>query len=293
MTTEAIATPKEGTHVANETLSNWDGADGERWAAEADRYDRMSRHFTDAIVDAVAPTPGEHVLDVGCGNGALLLVIAGMVAPEGTVVGLDISSPMLDVARRRATDHSAGNVRLIHGDAQVAELEPAAFDAVVSRFGVMFFHDATAAFTNLAGAMRPGARLVFTCWRDLLANDWIMVPAAAALEHVPMPELGEEGGPGPFSFADADHVRTTLGAAGFVDIDLQELNLPVTLGETVDDAIDFMRNGDMAEILFTGVNEAAVRRAWSAIRGVLDGRASDDGVELNGSAWLVQARTLA
>lgn len=279
--------------MANETLSNWDGTDGERWAAEADRYDRMSRRFADAIIDALAPAKGEDVLDVGCGNGALLLAIADTVAPDGTVTGLDISSPMLEVARRRAADRSLANVSLVHGDAQVVELEPSSFDAVVSRFGVMFFDDATAAFTNLASALRPGARLVFTCWRELLANDWIMVPAAAALEHVPMPELGEEGAAGPFSFADSDRVRTILDAAGFVDIDLQEINLPVTLGATVDDAIDFMRHGDMADILFTGVDEAAVERAWSAIRGVLDDRATPEGVDLNGSVWLVQAHTPA
>lgn len=276
--------------MTNEALSSWDGADGDRWAREADRYDRMSRRFAAAIIEAVAPRPGEDVLDVGCGNGALLLAIAGMVTPEGTVTGLDISSPMLDVARHRANELSVDNVVLVHGDAQVAELERATFDAVVSRFGVMFFDDATAAFMNLAGAMRPGARLVFTCWRELFANDWIMVPAAAALEHVPMPELGEEGGPGPFSLAGAEHVRMMLSAAGFVDIDLQELNLAVTLGETVDDAIDFMRHGDMAEILFTGVDEEAVERGWTAIRSVLDDAATPDGVDLNGSVWLVQAR---
>lgn len=275
--------------MAHETLSSWDGNDGERWAAEADRYDRMSRHFADAIINAVAPTAGERVLDVGCGNGALLLAIAEVVAPDGTVTGLDISSPMLDVARQRATDRALGNVRFVHGDAQVAELEPLSFDIIVSRFGVMFFDDPTAAFTNLAATLRPGGRLVFTCWRDLLANDWIMVPAVAALEHVPMPQLGEEGGPGPFSFADPDHVRTTLGTAGLVEIDLQELDLPVTLGETVDDAVDFMRHGDMADILFTGVDDQAVEQAWTAIRRVLNERATADVVDLNGSAWLARA----
>jgi SAM-dependent methyltransferase len=274
----------------SDTFSAWDGADGERWAAEADRYDRMSRRFCDAILEALAPAPGELVLDVGCGNGALLLAVAEGVGPAGAVTGLDVSSPMLAVAGRRAVQRSLGNVDLIHGDAQVAEIPPASFDALISRFGVMFFDNPTAAFTNLAGALRPDGRIVFTCWRELLANDWIMVPAAAALKHVPMPELGDEGRPGPFSFADPDQVRTVLGGAGFTDIELAEVNLPITLGDSVEDAVDFMRHGDMAEILFTGVNAAVVERAWDAIRQVLVKQAGGGAVELNGSVWLVTAR---
>lgn len=275
--------------MTSTTLEDWDGADGERWAAEAERYDRMTRRFADAIVNAVAARPGERLLDVGCGNGALTLALAEPVAPDGTITGLDISSPMLAVAERRARQRGLTNTSFLHADAQAADLEPGSFDAVVSRFGVMFFNDPVAAFTNLANALRPGGRLVFTCWRDLLANDWIMVPAAAALEHVPLPELGDEGGRGPFSFAEPDRVRSILDAAGFTDIDLRPLDLPVTLGTDVDDAIDFMRHGEMAQILFTDAEQEAVDRAWDAIRHVLTTADTGDVVDLNASAWLIHA----
>lgn len=272
------------------SLDAWDGADGERWAAEADRYDRMSRRFADAILDAASPAPGERVLDIGCGNGALTLAIAPTVGIEGHVTGVDISTPMLAVAQQRADAVAVDNVSWRRADAQTADLGEGAFDLVVSRFGVMFFEDPHAAFANLARSLRTGGRIVFTCWRDLLANDWIMVPAAAALLHVPMPELGDEGGRGPFSLADAEHVQRLLGGAGFADVHVAQLDLPVTMGLDVDDAIDFMRGGDMASILFVGVDDELVQRAWEEIRSTLAAGVGEGAVELNGSVWLVDAR---
>lgn len=277
--------------MANEAqIEGWDGPGGQHWAAEAERYDRMSRGFLERILAALAPEPGERILDVGCGNGALALAIAPMVAPEGSVTGFDISSPMLATARRRAERAEIANVSFEQGDAQVDHVPGAPFDAFVSRFGVMFFDDPQAAFANLARALRPGGRVVFACWRDLLLNDWIMVPAAAALEHVPMPDLGEAGGPGPFSLADREHLRALLEGAGLVDIRLDDIVVPVTMGSDVDDALSFMEQGEMAHILFEDAALDAVASAWQAIRATLAARATGDGVMLAGAAWLVTAR---
>lgn len=271
-------------------IASWDGAGGEHWAAEADRYDRMSSRFADLILDRLAAEPGDHILDVGCGNGALALAIAALVEPGGSVTGLDISTPMLDVARRRATEARLGNVTFVHGDAQVHALERESLDAVVSRFGVMFFEDPQTAFANLASALRPGGRMTFVCWRELLANEWIMCPVVAALEHVPMPELGEAGGPGPFSLADPTLLRSVLEGAGLTDVTLEEVTLPVTMGADLEDALDFMTRSEMAQILFEGREPEAVDGAWQSIRDALAGRVTPEGLTLDGAAWLVGAR---
>src|SRR5687767_9978445 len=134
----------------------WDGTGGEHWATEADRYDFINRRFAERIGEALAPRPGERVLDVGCGNGALSLTIAPLVQPGGSVCGLDLSGPMLAVARRRAEEAVLDNAAFEQGDAQVHALPEAAFDAAVSRFGVMFFEDPVAAFANIGRALRPG-----------------------------------------------------------------------------------------------------------------------------------------
>jgi SAM-dependent methyltransferase len=271
-------------------IENWDGAGGEHWVAEAARYDRMNERFAERIIEALAPKAGERVLDIGCGNGALALAIAGLVAPDGAVVGLDISGPMLANARRRADATGAVNTSFEKGDAQIHPIAEQSFDAVVSRFGVMFFEDPIAAFTNLHRALKPGGSLAFTCWQDLFNNEWIMVPAGAALQHVPMPDFGEPGGPGPFSFADADRLRTVLTEAGFAEIELEEVVRPMMIGDSVDDAIQFLQNSDMGDVLFTGVDDETAARAWAAVRDALAPHATPDGVILNGTVWLATAR---
>lgn len=274
--------------MANEEqVERWDGEAGEHWVVNADEYDRINRGYGERIVDVLDPQPGERVLDVGCGNGALCLAIAPRVAE---VVGLDVSGPMLANAARRVAEAGLGNVAFEKGDAQVHPLPDASFDAAVSRFGVMFFDDPAAAFANIARMLRPGGRLVFACWQQLFENEWLMVPAGAMLAHVPMPDLGPPGGPGPFSLADADAVRSLLAGAGFADVDVADTRLPMTFGDAVDDALAFMQRTDLAATLLQDVDAATAAKAWDAVREALAPYAGPDGVRLTGAAWLVTAR---
>jgi SAM-dependent methyltransferase len=269
-------------------IAYWDGPAGEHWAAEQDRYDRINVAFRERIVAALEAEPGERVLDVGCGNGALSVAIGPLVDRGGSVLGLDISGPMLAAAARRAGEAGLDNVSFQRGDAQVHRLDDGAFDAVVSRFGVMFFDDPAAAFANLARALRRGGRIVFTCWQELVRNEWLMVPADAALAFVPMPELGAPGQPGPFSLADPDRIRAVLST--FVDVTLEEVTAPMRLGDTIEDVVAFLQRTDMADTLMKDVDAATAAAVWAAVAEALVPYASAEGVTLNGVAWLVHAR---
>ena len=163
--------------------------EGAQWVAEADRYDTMFQPFGEAVLAAASLAPGERVADVGSGNGALTIEAARRVGPTGMALGIDISTPMLDLARRRATQAGTGNVKFVEADAQVHPFGGGSLDAILSRFGVMFFDDPQAAFANLAGALRPGGRLAFACWQDLFQNEWMLVPGAAAAQYVGLPEM--------------------------------------------------------------------------------------------------------
>lgn len=273
-----------------EQVEYWEGHGGEHWAAEAERYDSINRRFAERIVEALDPRPGERVLDVGCGNGALALAIGPRVAPDGDVTGLDLSGPMLAVARRRAEEAGLDNVAFEKGDAQVHPLPEAGFDAVVSRFGVMFFDDPTAAFANLRRALRPGGRLVVACWHELLRNEWLTVPSAAMLAYVPMPDLGDPGGPGPFSLADPGRIRSILDDAGFVDSTVDEVAEPMCMGSSAEDAVAFMSRTEMAARLLQDANEETAQKAWDAVGEAFARYESPDGVVLTGTAWLVAAR---
>ena len=267
----------------------WNGLSGEHWVTEADRYDRMVGPFGERVIEMVAPRPGARVLDVGCGNGALALALSGLVGDSGSVVGLDISGPMLGEARRRASAARIGNATFERGDAQVHSLDSASFDAVVSRFGVMFFDDPVAAFTNIGRAVRPGGAMAFACWQELARNEWLIVPIAAALQYVPMPELGDPGAPGPFSFADPARVGQILADAGWVDVRLEEVVRLMWMGESVEDTVAFMKRTEMAETLMKGVDADTRDRAWNAVGAALEARSLSGTVELEGSAWIVTA----
>ena len=179
----------------------WNGRPGGVWVTEAERFDAMLAPFGHRLLRAAALKPGDGVLDVGCGNGAVSCEADQLVRPGGGVTGLDLSAPMLAVARQRAEEQGM-DVAFLQGDAQTAPFDEQ-FDVVVSRFGVMFFDDPVAAFANLAKGTRPGGRLCFVCWQEMLANEWIAVPAMAVVAHVGIPELPEPGVPGPFALADA------------------------------------------------------------------------------------------
>ena len=167
---------------------------------------------------ALAPQPGERVLDIGCGGGETALDLAREVAPDGTVVGVDLSAAVLAFAQRAAA--GCERVRFVQADAQLFAFEPASFDAAFSRFGVMFFADPVAAFINIRRSLRPNGRLAFVCWRALEENALDFLPLKAASAHLPPQPAHDPDAPGPFAFASSDRVRGILQRAGFREIEI-------------------------------------------------------------------------
>ena len=167
---------------------------------------------------------------------------------------------------------------------------PGNLDLVLSRFGVMFFDDPTAAFANVRRGTTDRARLAFVCWRSLLHNDWMTVPGGAIAEHVGFPDVGEQDEPGPFSLAEPDRLRAVLAAGGFDTVTIDEVAHAMWLGTDVEDAVGYMRNQSIARSLFADKPPEAVDRAIDALRATLEGIVGPDGIELPGRGWLVTAR---
>jgi SAM-dependent methyltransferase len=221
------------------SADGWNGDEAQHWVTEADRYDGQLAPFTDLLFDRLQLAANEVVLDVGCGCGATTIAMRRLSA---AAVGIDLSVPMLAVGRQRAVAAGVDHVEFVVGDAAHHQLATEGFDAIISRFGVMFFDDPVAAFPNLRRALRVGGRLVFVCWQGLEANPWLLVPGVAAAAHVPLPPIGGSGGPGMFSLADRDHLTSVISGAGFADITVEPVSPEITLGGggTLDETLEFL-----------------------------------------------------
>jgi ubiquinone/menaquinone biosynthesis C-methylase UbiE len=269
-------------------LEYWNGDPGRFWAAKAERFDAILAPFGRRLLAAAGIQHGERVLDVGCGNGTVSLKAARAAGPEGSVTGLDLSAPMLEVARRRA-DEEGLPVQFVQGDGQTTSFD-GSFDIVVSRFGVMFFDDPAAAFANLAKAVRPGGRLCFVCWQEMLANEWIAVLALAMVPHVGIPELPDAGAPGPFAFADAARTQAFLASAGWSETAVEPFVEDMAMGSDPEDVLGFMLSDEMGRRLVEGRDPLTVEAAKQAALEALGPHVTAHGVSMRGAAWLVTAR---
>jgi len=273
--------------MANQTeYDGWNGDNGRRWIADADRRDRVLQPISDALVKASGLQPDDAVLDVGCGCGAATIAAASIVGATGTVLGVDISEVMLSVARRRVADSGLARVSLVAADAQTHPFEPA-YDIAISRFGTMFFDDPGAAFVNLARALRPAGRVCLVTWQPLAANDWLTIPGAALLEYGTFPEAVD--GPGMFAQSDPVTVIGVLRRSGFSEIDVTAQAVPLQLGADPEEATDYLADTGMGRAVLATVPSHQQGAALDAVRSALRPHQTSDGVILNAGVLIVSA----
>ena len=266
---------------------------GEAWVLLQEQTDRQLDSFGRAAIAKLGLTVGARVLDVGCGCGQTLLELAGLVGAGGHVMGVDVSEPMLARARERVAGQPT--IELCTANAQTHVFSPGDFDALFSRFGVMFFEDSRAAFANLRRALRPGGRVAFVCWQDLTKNPWAELPLRAVMQvlgSAVLPQLFRPGCPGPFHFSDPDRVRAILSDAHFADIEIERFERPLHVGGamTLEEALAYCRQiGPGARSMADA--PAALRPALeAAIARALAPFVSDRGVWMDAAAFLVTAR---
>ena len=185
----------------------WNGAESDHWVLHADRYDAQLVPFADALFEQLELSDRDAVLDIGCGCGVTTLAASRQAA---RAVGVDLSEPMLEVARTRMGKAGITNAEFLTADAQTYDFGSQKFTAVISRFGVMFFDDQVAAFSNLHRVLVPTGRLSFVCWQPLAANEWLLVPGLAATQYVSLPDLGDGTEPGMFALSDDERLREIL-----------------------------------------------------------------------------------
>lgn len=270
----------------------WDSTEnGNIWIKNRELLDGQLESFSRVMFDHARLLPGLSVVDVGCGCGTDTLTAAREVGPIGKVLGLDLSRLMLERAVGRAAEAELFQADFVQADAQTYDFEPGSVDRIISRFGIMFFADPTAAFANLARALAPTGHMTFMTWQAVDKNPWMMLPVVEALQLIEMELPADPYGPGPFTFADADRLARILREAGFARIEIRpyEPRLVVAGGQTLDDAVDFvMEFLPMRRALKTASAEER-EHVHEAIRGAIGPYECSGGVIMPSAAWIVKA----
>jgi SAM-dependent methyltransferase len=252
----------------------------------ADHYDAELGAYNERLRAAMVVSPTNRVLDIGCGPGQTTRD-AARAAPLGRALGVDTSEEMLKQARCRSAEEGVSNVAFEQGDAQIHPFAPAHFDLVISRFGTMFFANPVAAFTHIARAARPGARLVMLVWQSEERNEWAMAIRQALIGGA---EAAPPSGLDPFSMADPDGVRSLLGATGFVDVRVADSREPVYYGPDAASALDLVRDMRQPRDRLARLDAATAQRALFRLRETLTAHETARGVLFDARAWLVTAR---
>ncbi|HEV7691240.1 MAG TPA: class I SAM-dependent methyltransferase [Hyphomonadaceae bacterium] len=250
----------------------------EAWASAWKLIDAQLSPLGLKAIEALKLNRGDVVLDIGCGAGQTLLQLSEHIGTSGRVIGVDVAAQLLEIARQR-TAHLP-QVTLIEADAQSLNLPAASADAVFSRFGVMGFADPVEAFTNFRRILKPRGALAFSCWRSLEENELDRFPLAAA-------GLEAEADATPFSFADPEHLRRTLEAAGFGDITIRAHDESVSSGDLDAMTSVLLEVGALGKI----VREAPALRSTAEprLREALGALGDTSDVQLLASVWIVSA----
>jgi SAM-dependent methyltransferase len=280
-----------------ESMEAWSGPLFERFLRFRPLVtDGLGAHGEEALADH-PPQPGDRVLDLGCGFGDTTRRIAGLVGEGGAAVGVDVSEPFIELARREAEEEGAANVDFRVLDIQTGELG-GPYDYAFSRMGIMFFANPVAALRNVRSALRPGGALCAAVWRRKLDNDWVHQAELVVEKYLEHPEETDEPtcGPGPFSMANADTVTEQLKLAGFEQISLRRCDLPIKLGDDLQAAVELtMALGPAGEVLrLWGDRVDEIRPKISLEIGeALAAFEGPDGVLGPASTWIIGARVPA
>ena len=279
----------DARQLREEQAALWNGSSGEAWVAAQAVLDDLFRPVEALLADAAAALGATNVLDVGCGTGATTIALARRLGASATCTGLDISAPMIDVARERAAGETPPP-RFVCADAGTHPFEPDAFDLLTSRFGVMFFGDPVAAFANLRRATAPGGALRAVVWRGPEDNPFMTTAARAAADVLPegaLPQTRPPGAPGQFAFADPDRVRAILDDSGWRDPDLEAVDLPCVMPAS--DLQEYVTRLGPLSLALRGLDDAGRAQALEVALPAFDRFTEGDVVHVDIGCWLVGA----
>jgi SAM-dependent methyltransferase len=278
----------DATHQTyNEQATLWNGRAGRAWVETQGLLDQMFKPLEDLLVAAVCASSGGRVLDVGCGTGSTTLAVARRLGVNGHCTGIDISQPMIAAARARA-EREGAPASFIQADAQIHALEPASFDVIISRLGVMFFDDSGRAFANLRRSSRDDARLQFIAWRGAAENPFMTTAERAAAPLLPNLPARRPDAPGQFAFADRDRVYSILDASGWAEIDIRAIDVACSLPEQ--ELVRYLTRLGPVGLILHEADDQTRALVIETIRAAFDSYVHAGEVRFTAACWMVGAQ---
>ncbi len=277
------------TRLANrDQESHWNDLAGRTWADLSDMLDRLLEPFEALLMDEIRPVAGARILDVGCGAGAVTLAAAKLAGPGGSCLGIDISEPLIDAARTRARGLDSAAATFVRGDAQTYPFESSSFDAIVSRFGIMFFDDPAAAFRNLRAAARPGAKLACVAWRSAAENAFMTAAEKAAADILSDFPQRDENAPGQFAFARRERVQGILESSNWHAIAIRPIDVACEMPRR-DLASYVTRMGPLGAV-FHSLDDKAKAEIAPRIEAAFEPFVDEGVVRFTAACWMMTAR---
>jgi ubiquinone/menaquinone biosynthesis C-methylase UbiE len=274
----------------DEQTKLWNGPAGRAWVEAQELLDQMFKPLEDLLVEAVFAGSGRQVLDIGCGTGSTTLAVARLLGAKGRCTGIDISDPMITAARARAERESTP-ASFIRANAQDHAFEPAGFDMIISRFGVMFFDDFVRAFANLRRAAKPDAELRLVAWRSPSENPFMTTAERAAAPLLPNLPARRPDAPGQFAFADQRRVHRILEESGWAEIDIRPIDVACTLPEK--ELVRYLTRLGPLGLILHEADDRTRTQVIETVRAAFEPYVHGAEVRFTAACWMICARAPA
>jgi SAM-dependent methyltransferase len=281
----------QATNPTNaDQAKHWNSTGAEGWIELQAVIDRVFEPFTEVLVADLAAGAVNRLLDVGCGTGGTTLAAARRLGPEAECVGIDISAPMIEVARAHA-QQTGISTTFVCGDAQAHSFVPASFDRVISRFGVMFFDEPVRAFANLRRATRESGKLRFIAWRSPAENPFMTTAERAVADLLPAMPARQPDAPGQFAFANRERLAGILEQGGWTAIDIRPLDIECRMAEK-DLVRYFTKLGPLPRVL-PDLDAQLREKVIETVRAAFDPYVHGDEVRFVAACWVARAEARA
>ncbi len=274
-------------HTNDEQTALWNGRAGRAWVEMQELLDRVFKPLEDLLAETILAESADRVLDVGCGTGSTTLAVARLLGAKGSCIGIDISDPMIAVARSRA-EREGAPASFIRANAQTHAFEPASLDMIISRFGVMFFEDPVQAFANLRRAATDNAGLRFVAWRSAAENPFMTTAERAAAPLLPNLPARRPDAPGQFAFADQRRVHSILEESGWAGIDIHPFDVACALSE--EELVHYVTRLGPVGLLLQEADDQTRAHVIETVRAAFDPYVHGAEVHFTAACWVVSAQ---